>query len=217
MKSSGNSRPAETHSTEQRTAKPRADISPAETLAPQPRATETRADIRPLAESEIDISLFSSFTRRQEVKKCLRNVGGQWVEKEAPFTDDWSEEDYAFLAECLCRTVRTGGIVFGAFVSGALKGFASAEAKPFGKAGDYRELTSIHVSQELRGRGIGRELFARTKAWAKAQGATKLYISSHPAAESQAFYAAMHCTDAREIDEEHAAREPFDRQLECDL
>ena len=34
------------------------------------------------------------------------------------------------------------------------------------------------------------------------------------AVESQAFYAAMGCTDAQEIDEDHARREPFDRQLE---
>ena len=113
--------------------------------------------------------------------------------------------------------MRLGGIVFGAFIGGRLKGFASVEAKPCGRAGDYRELTSIHVSEEQRGLGIGRELFARAKDWAKAQGAKKLYISSHPAVESQAFYAAMHCTDAREIDEEHAAREPFDRPLECTL
>ncbi len=198
MKSSGNSRPTKPRATEQ-------------------RATETRAEIRPLAESEIDISLFSSFTRRQEVKKCLRNVGGKWMETEAPFIDDWSEEDYTFLAECLRRTVRLGGIVFGAFIGGALKGFASVEAKPLGKTGDYRDLTSIHVSEELRGYGIGRELFSLAKNWAKEQGAKKLYISSHSAVESQAFYAAMGCTDAREIDGEHAEREPFDRQLECDL
>lgn len=181
------------------------------------RRADARAKILPLSENEIERGLFATFSRRQEVKKCLRNVGGNWTETEEPFIDDWSEEDYTFLAECLRRTVRLGGIVFGAFIGGALKGFASVEAKPCGKAGDCRELTSIHVSEELRGRGIGRELFVCAKEWAKAQGAKKLYISSHPAVESQAFYAAMHCTDARESDEERAARGPFDRRLECTL
>ena len=218
MRSSENSRPTKPRAPELQTTEPHTDICPA---AP-PSAAEVRpdgaiAEIRPLAESEIGISLFSSFTRRQEVKKCLRSVGGQWVETEAPFIDDWNAEDYKFLAQCLRRTVQLGGIVFGAFVGGALKGFASVESAPLGKDGGYRDLTSIHVSAEMRGRGIGRELFSLAKSWAKEQGAKKLYISSHSAVESQAFYAAMGCTDAREIHAEHAEREPFDRQLECDL
>ncbi len=181
------------------------------------RPAEPHAEIRPLCEKEICRALFLPFSRRQEVTRSLRKAGGEWLAAETPFIDDWDEKDYVFLVECLRRTVRTGGIVFGAFIGGALKGFASVEAKPFGRAGDYRELTSIHVSEELRGLGVGRELFARAKDWAKAQGAEKLYISSHPAAETQAFYAAMGCVDAQEIDEAHARREPFDRPLECRL
>ncbi len=181
------------------------------------RPAEPHAEIRPLCEKEICRALFLPFSRRQEVTRSLRKAGGEWLAAETPFIDDWDEKDYVFLVECLRRTVRTGGIVFGAFIGGALKWFASVEAKPFGRAGDYRELTSIHVSEELRGLGVGRELFARAKDWAKAQGAEKLYISSHPAAETQAFYAAMGCVDAREIDKAHARREPFDRPLECRL
>lgn len=45
-------------------------------------------------------------------------------------------------------------------------------------------------------------------------GGEKLYISSHSAVETQAFYRGMGCRDAEEIDAAHAAREPFDCQLE---
>ena len=133
------------------------------------RPAEPHAEIRPLCEKEICRALFLPFSRRQEVTRSLRKAGGEWLAAETPFIDDWDEKDYVFLVECLRRTVRTGGIVFGAFIGGALKGFASVEAKPFGRAGDYRELTSIHVSEELRGLGVGRELFARAKDWAKAR------------------------------------------------
>ena len=53
--------------------------------------------------------------------------------------------------------------------------------------------------------------------WAKAQGGKKLYISSHSAVETQRFYQAMGCVDAKELLEEHVAREPLDRQLELVL
>lgn len=101
------------------------------------------------------------------------------------------------------------------FVGGKLKGFASVEGAPLGKDGVYRDLTSIHVSEEFRGRGWGRKLFDCAKGWAKAHGAEKLYISSHSAVESQAFYRAMGCTDALERIQEHVQKEPLDRQLEC--
>ena len=98
---------------------------------------------------------------------------GVWVVRDAPFIDDWSEADYAFLVQCLQNTLATGGVVLGAFADGALKGFASVESAPLGKAGDYRDLTCLHVSAELRGRGIGRELFTRAAQWARAHGGKK--------------------------------------------
>ena len=97
--------------------------------------------------------------------KCRRRENGVWVVRDAPFIDDWSEADYAFLVQCLQNTLATGGVVLGAFADGALKGFAPVESA-LGKAGDYRDLTCLHVSAELRGRGIGRELFARAAQWA---------------------------------------------------
>ena len=75
-----------------------------------------------------------------------------------------------------------------------------------------------HVEQLRKsGRKAGRVLFELAKAWAKARGAKKLYISAHSSVESQAFYKAVGCQDAAEINPEHAAREPHDRQMECVL
>lgn len=191
---------------------------------------------RVLTAAEIDRALFKGFIRHQVVTDCWRKVDGAWVVKPDPFVDDWSEADYQTLVACLKNTVETGGFVCGAFageecVCGAsaccpssgrpadevLKGFASVEAGLFGGDQRYLDLSSLHVSEDMRGRGIGTELFSRAKEWARAAGAGKLYISAHSAVESQAFYRAMGCVEAQVHNERHVAAEPFDCQLECAL
>lgn len=169
---------------------------------------------RSLKEAEICRSLFQGFQRRQEVNLCWRKVDGNWCVREDPFIDDWSEEDYAFLVSCLKNTVCTGGLVLGAFVNDTLKGFVSVEAEPMGTGGVYRDLTSLHISSELRRQGAGKELFLRAADWARAHGGKFLYLSAHSAVESQAFYAAMGCREAREYIAKHVEAEPFDCQLE---
>lgn len=168
-----------------------------------------------ITEQELELSLFASFIRRQIVDKCWRRVEGKWCVQSDPFVDDWSEKDYEFLVQCLKNTVKTGGLVMGAFADGKLKGFVSVEAAPLGRKGQYLDLTSIHVSQDMRGSGIGSCLFAEAKMWAKEHGAEKLYISAHSAVESQAFYRAMGCVEAEEYQQEHVVQEPYDCQLEC--
>jgi len=79
------------------------------------------------------------------------------------------------------------------------------------------DLSSIHVSQDMRGQGIGRELFSVAKRFARERKAKKLYISAHSAVESQAFYRAMGCREAEEYNLKHVEKEPYDCQLECDL
>lgn len=174
-------------------------------------------EYRELNAAEIDRELFSGFIRRQVVNDCWRKIDGKWVIKSDPFIDDWSEDDYAFGIKCLKNTVSTGGVVYGAFSDNVLKGFASVEPQLFGGVQKYLDLTSIHVSADMRGNGIGRELFTRACDWAREHGAEKLYISAHSAVESQAFYKAMCCVEAEVYNEEHVRAEPFDCQLERKL
>lgn len=84
-------------------------------------------EYRMLQEQEINRTLFQHFIRRQVVDQCFRRENGSWVIKPDPFIDDWTEEDYQTLIRCLKHTVRSGGFVCGAFLSGALKGFVSVE------------------------------------------------------------------------------------------
>lgn len=185
--------------------------------APYPILHMALVEYRILSESEIDRALFAQFVRHQVVVDCCRKVDGAWTVKPDPFVDDWSEDDYRTLVACLKNTARTGGFVCGAFVAGALKGFVSVEPGLFGGDQGYLDLSSLHVSEDVRGRGIGTELFRRAAGWARQAGARKLYVSAHSAVETQAFYRAMGCVEAREYDMRHVEREPFDCQLECEL
>lgn len=172
---------------------------------------------RTLREEEIERELFRDFVRHQVVNDCWRREGGEWVVKSDPFVDDWSEEDYRFLVACLKNTVRTGGFVCGAFCDGRLKGFTSVEPDFFGGGQRYLDLSCIHVSEDMRGLGIGRKLFHKAMEWAGKKGARKLYISAHSAVESQAFYRAMGCVEAEVYNRQHVEKEPYDCQLECKL
>lgn len=169
---------------------------------------------RQLDGDEICRELFSAFIRHQNVTKCWRKEKGEWLIKDVPFVDDWSEEDYQTLIVCLKNTYVTGGFVYGAFYDGVLKGFVSVESELFGGEHRYLDLSSIHVSEDMRGKGIGKELFLAAAKWAKSKGAAKLYISAHSAVESQAFYKAMGCVEAQMHHQKHVEAEPFDCQLE---
>ncbi len=172
---------------------------------------------RELHSEEINRELFRDFIRRQNVTKCWRKEKGTWTIKNAPFVDDWSENDYKILVDCLKNTLLTEGFVYAAFWNENLKGFVSVESEFFGGEEKYLDLTSIHVSEDVRGKGIGRRLFSAAKKWAEEKGAKKLYISAHSAVESQSFYKAMGCREAKVYHRQHVEAEPYDCQLECPL
>ena len=167
-----------------------------------------------IEKQELTAALFDGFDRYQEVKKCWRKIDGEWVLKEIAFTEQWDEQEYAYLVQCLRRTLETGGAVIGAFTDGCLIGFASVEGRLFGSEQTYVQLSSLHVSYGRRGEGIGKVLFARACSHARKLGAKKLYISSHSAEETQAFYQVAGCVEATEYDAALTAAEPCDCQLE---
>lgn len=172
---------------------------------------------RVLDKKEICRELFQDFIRHQTVTKCWRKENSKWIIRDAPFVDDWTEEDYQILIACLKNTLHSGGFVYAAFYNGKLKGFVSAEPEIFGGEQEYCDLSNIHISEDMRNQGIGRTLFLAAKEWAKQKGAKKLYISAHSAVESQAFYKAMGCVEAKVYNKKHVEAEPYDCQLECIL
>lgn len=184
-----------------------------------PTAKRTESDkmiqYRVLHPHELCRDLFRNFIRHQDVTKCWRRENNEWVIRDDPFIDDWSEADYETLISCLKNTLATDGFVYAAFDGKLLKGFVSVESGLFGGEQHYLDLSSIHVSEDMRNKGIGTALFLAAKEWAKDNGAEKLYISAHSAVESQAFYQKMGCVEAKVYHQKHVDAEPYDCQLEC--
>ena len=171
-----------------------------------------------IADNELNTALFADFSRHQNITKCWRKVDGKWIIIDNPFVEDWGKAEYEELVRDLKHTIKTGGAVYGAFDEGGrLVGFVSVENELFGSKKQYIELSSMHVTEDMRGRGIGKRLFLTAACWAKEQGAEKLYISGHSSVESQAFYKAMGCREAEEYSAYHVEKEPCDCQLELPL
>ena len=174
-------------------------------------------EYRNLIPDELFPELFQHFIRHQIVTKCWRKENGAWNIKDVPFVDDWTKSDLEVLTACLKNTLKSGGFVYAAFDNQKLKGFVSVESALFGGEQKYLDLTSIHVSEDMRSLGIGKELFLSAKRGAKEHGAAKLYISAHSSVESQAFYRKMGCVEALVYNQQHVQAEPCDCQLECVL
>lgn len=177
-----------------------------------------------LSEPQITRELFQGFERRQEVTKCWQKEWGIWALNDVCFVEDWNEQQYQFLVECLKNTVNTKGIVLGAFQGEKLVGFASVESRRFGSREQYVQLSCIHVTNRCRGQGLGKRLFLYASYGAGKLGAERLYISAHPAQETQAFYHALGCVEAEEYDADLAQAYAcqhghvlYDCQLEYEL
>jgi len=170
-----------------------------------------------LEKTDINSGLFANFNRFQDVKKCWRKENEKWILKDIAFTEQWGSDEYEYLIKCLQNTVITGGKVFGAFYNNVLVGFASVEYQLFGSQKEYQQLSSIHISCENRGFGIGKKLFYLVTEKAREMGARKLYISAHSSQETQAFYKAMGCVEAIEYNSKLVGEEPYDCQLEYSL
>lgn len=170
--------------------------------------------VRPIAREELSPALFHYFDRFQPVEEAWRRAGGQWAVQGVYYTDRWDDGKLDRLCGEFRLLLAEGGQVWGAFVDGEMKGFCSVAGKPIGARGQYADVTHLHVSYDCRGQGLGRMLFQKAAEAARALGAEKLYISAHSAVGPMAFYKAMGCVEAEEVDAAHAEKEPCDCQLE---
>ena len=70
------------------------------------------------------------FIRRQEVRECWRRVEGQWKLLPIAYVEDWDLEARRKRAEIILRSIREGGLAYGAWDQGRLAGFARLELLP---------------------------------------------------------------------------------------
>jgi GNAT superfamily N-acetyltransferase len=183
----------------------------------QPRNQSSIIEYRRLLAEEDPPTLLDDFDRHQETTCVWFLEDGLLKTKSDSFIDDWGLPKRKEFATYLQEVAERDGIVYAAFDNQRCIGFASVEPQLFGSENQYLELTTCHVDRRWRGKGIGRALFTRVCHAAKTRGAIKLYISSHPSIETQAFYRSMGCLLAQEINSEILAREPLDIHLEKHL
>ncbi|OQS33115.1 GNAT family N-acetyltransferase [Chromobacterium haemolyticum] len=172
--------------------------------------------IRRLCPSDIPAHWLDAFQRRQDVRLVYRAspAGRQCVAE--PFIDDWSPAERRELAREMAR-IAADGAVLALEIEGGLAGFAAVDPQALGPDGGYRQLKELQVDRRWRGRGLGRALLAASAAAGRELGADALYISSHSAVETVAFYEACGCAPARWLHAPQLALEPFDCQLELAL
>lgn len=158
--------------------------------------------------------LLDRFERYQEVSRWWRRVDDQWVLVDSPSVSDWDLSKRRRVTQELLTCARSGGVVFGARCPGGIIGFASLQPTPFGRSLAYRQMSLLQVSNGYRRSGVGKRLFELVVSRARSIGAKKIYISAHSAETSVAFYRAMGCVEAEEVNPKLAAKEPLDCQME---
>ena len=154
------------------------------------------------------------FVRHQTVTECWRKINNDWKLVPNVYEENWSQAQCREMAEDVAHHINLDQTGFGAFDGKRIIGFATVSHCIFGAAARYVQLVCFQISEEYRRQGIGRKLFSLACEEARRLGADKLYISAHSSKESQAAYRALGCTPAEEINEELAAEEPFDVQME---
>lgn len=172
--------------------------------------------IRPLARDELG-SVWS-IDRSERVERVYRVEGGALVlHAEHHDVRGWPagtpEREGPALADCLDR----GGFCWGAFEDETLVGVAVLECRRIGRARDRVQLKFLHVSQRVRGTGVGTALFDTAAARARALGARAVYVSATPSENTVRFYLGRGGRLATEIDAELFAREPEDVHLEVPI
>ena len=157
------------------------------------------------------------FVRHQTVTECWRKTDNDWKLVPNVYEENWSQAQCREIAEDVVHNLNLDQTGFGAFDGERIIGFATVSRRIFGFAARYVQLVCFQISEEYRRQGIGRKLFSMACEEARRLGADKLYISAHSSKESQAAYRALGCTPAEEVNEELAAAEPFDVQMEYRL
>ena len=157
------------------------------------------------------------FVRHQTVTACWRKTDNDWKLVPNVYEENWLLEQRRKIAEDVVHHINLDQTGFGAFDGERIIGFATVSHRMFGAAASYVQLVCFQISENYRRQGVGRKLFSLACEEARRLGADKLYISAHSSKESQAAYRALGCTPAEEINEELAAAEPFDIQMEYRL
>lgn len=165
-----------------------------------------------------DCELINDMNPSQYIKKAWREVNRKRQLVEINYQDsDWPNS-YEHHFNSLKETILSGGDAIGAFESdNKLIGFATINREFFGEKYNYVLLDQLFITLEHRNKGIGKKLFLLIAKIAKEWQADKIYICAGSAEETIAFYFAIGCKEAVEINKKLYDNDPRDFQLEFSI
>ncbi|KAB3537297.1 GNAT family N-acetyltransferase [Alkaliphilus pronyensis] len=153
----------------------------------------------------------------QYINRAWREVDGKRQLVEIDYHDtDWPN-GYEHHYNDLKQTIMEGGIAIGAFNDNKLISFITLNSTTFGCRYKHVLLDQLFVSLDSRGKGIGKKLFMLSVEEAKKWKIDKLYICAGSAEETIAFYFALGCKEAEEINKELYESDPRDLQLDFEI
>jgi predicted N-acetyltransferase YhbS len=154
----------------------------------------------------------------QFIGRAWREVNGERKLVEINYQDpDWPN-GYDYHLDRLKETIQGKGCAIGAFdEKQTLIGFITVNREFFGKMYNYVLLDQLFITLDYRNKGIGKKLFFLSADVAKQWEADKIYICAGSAEETIAFYFAVGCVEAAEINRELYESDPRDFQLEFNI
>ena len=159
---------------------------------------------------EIDASYFIEkvWKKNEGGEYCLQKI--DWVNEMLPYGMPWHYDRFR-------NTIINGGKAFGCFDGRQLVGFATVDAKIFGRNEKYVLLDQLFISANRRNLGIGNELMKLCMDAAIEFGAEKLYLCAWSSEATIAFYKKLGCTESAEVNEELYEEDRNNIQLELKL
>ncbi|SCZ80041.1 GNAT family N-acetyltransferase [Acidaminobacter hydrogenoformans] len=162
-----------------------------------------------------DCSKIKDIDASQYIGRAWRKVEGQLQLVKIDYLDPSWPNGYETHYNNLLEAVEGDGAAVGAFdPQDKMLGFVALKGQLFGETARYMLLDQLFITREARGKGLGRQLFGIAAETARGLGAEKLYICAGSAEETIAFYHAVGCVAAVEINPELFDGDPRDLQLE---
>ncbi len=150
----------------------------------------------------------NGYIRYQETNEVYYIDHLEMKTKENQFREDWDQETLIEVSRKLKQSVKKGSVLYAAYDQKQIVGFALLDTEIFFE--EYMNVPYIHSSRGYRGYGIGSYLFYLVAQEAYKRKAKRLYISTHPATETQMFYLARGCKPTHNINSKLFALEPKD-------
>ncbi len=160
-------------------------------------------EYREIKLDECNEKLLKNFIRYQKIEKSLKPVEGGYEEINKNYVIDWDETDRKNFLQFFKERLMYGNVFVGAFSRGELKGLMLLENKMYGEKSRYINLCKLYVSNDFRGRGIGKKLFNIALEESKKLDGEKMFISAGSSVDTMKFYERQGCVKALEVVKEY--------------